>query len=64
MDDQVLNLLTAKQAGAILNVNPVTVGRWAKAGLIPFVEVPPYGKRMYKRSDVHDLANRRAEVGE
>lgn len=65
MDDQVLSdLLTAKQAGEILGVNPVTVTRWAKAGHLPFVTVPPYDKRMYKTDDVQALADRRRHAGE
>lgn len=60
MDDEVIaELLTATQAAGRLGVNPVTVTRWAKAGFLPFVTVPPYDKRMYRVSDVADLVERR-----
>jgi excisionase family DNA binding protein len=59
MDDQVSDLLTATQAAKYLGVHPVTVTRWAKADLIPHVEVPPHGLRMYRRHEVLELARRR-----
>jgi predicted site-specific integrase-resolvase len=62
MDDQGFDLLTAKQAGEILGVNPVTITRWAKAEHLPFVTVPPYDKRMYRRADVEELAERRRDA--
>lgn len=65
MDDQVLSdLLTAKQAGVILGVNPVTVTRWAKAGELAYIIVPPYGRRMYQRAVIQDHADRRRHAGE
>lgn len=65
MDDQVLrDLLTAKQAGEILGINPVTVTRWALAGHLKFITVPPYDKRMYRREDVETLAAQRRQAAQ
>lgn len=59
MDDNVPALLTATKAAKILGVHPVTVSRWANAGVLPFVTVPPYDQRMYQRQVITEIADKR-----
>lgn len=47
-------LLTPADVAALAFVDPKTVGRWARAGKIPF-ETTPGGHRRFRRSDVEAL---------
>jgi excisionase family DNA binding protein len=49
-DNKPRDLITQKEVAALLNVHPITVGRWTTAGLIPCYRV---GRILrYKLSDI------------
>ncbi|WP_281196840.1 BldC family transcriptional regulator [Microtetraspora niveoalba] len=45
------DLMTPGEVAVLFRVDPKTVGRWAAAGLIPFIRTPG-GHRRYRRTDV------------
>ena len=47
-------LLTPAEAGALLRVDPSTVSRWHRQGLIPGLRTPG-GHRRFRESDVRAL---------
>jgi excisionase family DNA binding protein len=53
-DNKPRDLVTQKEVAALLNVHPITVGRWTTAGLIPCYRV---GRILrYKLSDILNTA--------
>jgi excisionase family DNA binding protein len=48
---QVPELLTPKEVGEMLRVNPKTVTRWAKTGKLPAIKTLG-GHRRFRRSDI------------
>lgn len=54
-------LLTPAEVAAIFSVDPKTVTRWAKAGLLPSLRTPG-GHRRYRKSVIDGLAQERYET--
>lgn len=46
------NLLTLKQAAALLNCHPNTLRLWDKNGYLPAIRIGKRGDRRYKKSDI------------
>lgn len=53
-------LLTPGEVASRFRVDPKTVTRWAKAGLLPFIQTPG-GHRRYRAEVVDALATERTE---
>jgi len=47
-------LLTTAEAAGLLGVNPHTVAKWARDGLIEFV-LTPTGQRRYRETTIRDI---------
>ena len=54
---EIENLLTPAEVAAMFRVDPKTVTRWAKAGLLESFRTPG-GHRRYRPRDVEELMNR------
>jgi excisionase family DNA binding protein len=54
-------LLTPREVAEIFGVSAVTIGRWARTGVLKPVMRTPGGQRRYRRADV--LAQAQAESG-
>ncbi len=50
------SLLTPEEVATALRVSTVTVGRWARDGKIPSIELPT-GHRRFRRSAVDAILN-------
>lgn len=48
-------LLTASEIAEMARVDPATVLRWAKDGLLPVAVRTPGGRRRFRRSDVERI---------
>lgn len=57
MTEAVPELMTPREAGDILCVDPKTVGRWADAGKIRHTRLPS-GHRRYYADEVREIAER------
>jgi excisionase family DNA binding protein len=56
IDSKPRDLITQKEVAALLNVHPITVGRWTTAGLIPCYRV---GRILrYKLSEVLNVTSK------
>ncbi len=49
------NMLTTKQAAAILCVHENTLRRWSDAGVIPTLRLGPRGDRRYLETDIRSF---------
>lgn len=47
-------LMTAGEVADIFRVNPKTIGRWAKAGRLGYIQTPG-GHKRYRREEVMQL---------
>lgn len=52
------DLLTLKQAAALLNCHPNTLRLWDKNGYLPAIRIGKRGDRRYKKEDVMKLLNK------
>jgi excisionase family DNA binding protein len=57
---KVEDLLTPGEVATLFRVNPKTVTRWAKAGLLSCIKTPG-GHRRYLQREIEDLAQQRFE---
>jgi excisionase family DNA binding protein len=56
------DLLTPREVARICGVGPVTVGRWARDGVLKAFTTTPGGQRRFRRADVQALVQA-AEYG-
>jgi excisionase family DNA binding protein len=62
LPEEIEPLLTPAEVAALFRVDPKTVTRWAKAGLLTSIRTPG-GHRRYKEDEVRAMLRRR-ETGE
>lgn len=48
-------LLTLREAATFCRVHPLTITRWARAGLLPVAARTPGGHRRYRESDLRKI---------
>ena len=48
-------LLTAEELAEALHVHPETVGRWSRAGEIPYIELPGGKVRKHRRYNLAEV---------